>query len=77
MESCSGIPQCDIALECLLTFWIMCLQGAVGLVSMIIVRFACFDLNAYLSALELHLWEARANTLVLQQLGSRNVAGGV
>ena len=61
----SGILQCDIAFQCLLTFWILCLQGAVGLASMIIVRFAFFDLNAYLSALELHLWEARANTLVV------------
>ena len=38
----------------------MCLQGAVGLASMILVTFAIVDLNAYLSALELHLWKARA-----------------
>ena len=65
MEHCSGILQCDIALECLLTCWIMCLQGAVGLASTIIVGFAFFDFNAYLSALELHLWEARATQLVV------------
>ena len=75
MEYCSGILQCDIALECLLPFWIMFLQGAVGLASMIIVSFAVCDLNAYLSALELDLWEARStNNSFLQQFGSRNVA---
>ena len=60
MSYCSEILQCDIALECLLTFWIMCLEGGVGLASMIIVMFAICDLNAYLSALELDLWEARS-----------------
>ena len=58
MSYSSEILQCDIALECLLTFWIMFLEGGVGLASMIIVRFAICDLNAYLSALELDLWEA-------------------